>query len=158
MAFERIMDVAEHICAIMEQTGDAPGPLVEQFVLRATNGFVVGEGVAVMADKAYMEREGRVDACAGSLPIGIRIRLAGAFDNDEADPSLHQEAGKGGCHKISGPDFDGKGNIRGECCQVVDEIGQEAPGAAAGKGSRELDEAWSSDGAERTYDIQIGCR
>ena len=157
VAFKGVVDVAEHVSTIFEQIGDAFGPFIQQFFLRSTNGLVVGEGVTVVAYETDVERKERVDASSGSLPIGIRIRLASAFDNDESDPSLHQEAGKGSGHEISGPDFDGEGNIWGECCQVVDEIGQEAPGAAAGKGSRELDEAWSGDGAERTYDIQIGC-
>ena len=158
MAFEGVVEVAVNVYAIMEQVGDALGPLVQQLVLRATDSFVVGQGVAVVADEADMEGKARAEVCSGFLPDGIGIRLPCAFDYNEADPPLHQEAGKSGRHEIEGPDFDGQGNIGGQGCQVVDEVGQEEAGVDAGTGSGELDEAGGGDGAERTHDIQIGRR
>ena len=137
MAFEGVVEVAVHVYAIMEQIGDAPGPLVQQLVLRTTDSFVVGQGVAVVADEADMEGKARAGALGGGLPVGKGIRLTCAFDDDKTD--LAAPSGSGRMRSVirsNGPDFDRQRNfLRATVAKPVDEIRQAASVAAAGKTS-----------------------
>lgn len=156
VAFEGVVDVAEYIPAGVQGISDAPRPSVQQFVLGPLDRFVIGQGRAVVADEAYMQRQARLRILDRGLPVEVGVRLTGALDDDKTDLPLHQEADECLRHQIDGPDFDRQRNPCGHGRQPVDEIRQAASVAAAGKTGWELNEAGGGSRAEAAHNIQIG--